>query len=163
MADLARGHDGVIVFNYPGLDKRAMFGPGPWENEPDRVEWNVGPFACLARRVYNGVWAGYVGLPEGHPWWGECYEDIPARGHGLLNYASESDCDICHLGASAPRYWIGFDCGHARDRSPADALLPFAKMPGAEYRTIEYVMSKVEELAKQCEAAARLLPEATDD
>lgn len=158
MSGLARGGDGVIVFNYPGLDKREMFGPGPWENEPDRVEWTLGAFACLARRTYNGAWCGYVGVPEGHPWWGVDRNDIPARGHSGITWASESDpeSDMCHVGIDAPRYWIGFDCNHASDLSPLDVLMGCPKLPGAEYRTIEYVMSCVERLVEQCAAAQPL-------
>ena len=45
--------------------------PGPWDDEPDRVEWRdeATGLPCLLRRgsPFIGVWCGYVALPPDHP------------------------------------------------------------------------------------------------
>ena len=49
---------------------------GPWDSEPDRVEWRdpASGYACLALRGPVGAWCGYVGVPEGHPAHGLHYD-----------------------------------------------------------------------------------------
>lgn len=46
---------------YPNL------GQGPWDNEPDRVEFMHGQFACVVARMEGGHLCGYVRVPDGHP------------------------------------------------------------------------------------------------
>lgn len=150
-----------IVSNYPGLDKRAEWGPGPWVDEPDRVEWHLHGYPCLARRAFNGAWCGYVGVPPSHPWWGVDREEIHAHTHKDITWTSESAPEgydeVCHSDHSARWWWIGFDCAHACDIRPSDAALPFPfpRMPGAEYRPITYVMILVGNLAIQIDEVAR--------
>lgn len=43
---------------------------GPWDDEPDRVEWRdeATGLPCLAlRNDMFGSWCGYVAVPPGHP------------------------------------------------------------------------------------------------
>lgn len=56
------------------IDKSA-WGEGPWQNEPDRLEFEAEGFPCLANRNRMGVWCGYVALPPGHPWHGKKLSD----------------------------------------------------------------------------------------
>jgi hypothetical protein len=53
----------------------------------------------------NGFRCGYVGIPQGHPWYEKSYGDIPCECHGGLTFAQIKDVT----------WWIGFDCGHAGD------------------------------------------------
>ena len=49
------------------VDKSA-WDRGPWDDEPDRVEWRVPELpqlACLVVRGPLGSWCGYVGVPPG--------------------------------------------------------------------------------------------------
>lgn len=51
------------------VPERADWGPGPWQSEPDKVQWydRVARLPCLAVRAWTtGSWCGYVGLPPGH-------------------------------------------------------------------------------------------------
>lgn len=52
--------------------ERDEWGVGPWDGEPDKRQW-IDPetdLDCLMVRNRMGNWCGYVGVPEGHPWFG---------------------------------------------------------------------------------------------
>lgn len=53
---------------YSTLDK-SKWGPGPWQQEPDKVQWqdDATGLPCLMVRNHGGAWCGYVGVAEGHP------------------------------------------------------------------------------------------------
>lgn len=40
---------------------------GPWDSEPNRVEWKHAGVPCLAVRNQFGAWCGYAAVPPGHP------------------------------------------------------------------------------------------------
>ncbi len=143
---------------------------GPWDNEPDRVEWRseAGYPALIVRADITGALCGYVGVPPGHPAHGKHYNDIEVDAHGGLTYAGPCRGAICHVPAEGEPddvWWLGFDTAHAGDYTPAiEATL--GKLPGRElepynepapdegwyaqrYRSIEYVKLVVERLAAQ--------------
>jgi hypothetical protein len=92
-----------------------------------------------------GFHAGYVRIPLGHPWYELAYDDIPAKVHGGLTYASKHDI---------PGWWIGFDCGHWRDapdpRLPGDFVS--SGMRGI-VRTQDYVIMECRRLCEQAAIA----------
>lgn len=61
--------------------------------------------------ITHGYGCGYIGLPEGHPWYGKDYDIIDASVHGGLTYSD------WHVGSDEPDgcWWIGFDTGHSND------------------------------------------------
>ena len=137
-------------------EDKASWGPGPWQDEPDRVEWHVYGFPCLALRNPNaGVWCGYVGVPPGHRYHGIKEEEADVEVHGGLTYAApcQEDGPICHVpqpGEPDDVWWLGFDCAHFGDFSPG--LFPGLIAFGSEfneYRTLEYVREETEDLARQ--------------
>ena len=160
----------------PKIDKSA-WGPGPWQDEPDRVDFVHAGFACLARRhPAHGYWCGYVGLPPGHPLHSKIWSETDAVGdlhaHRGINYSALCCNDICHIpqpGMPAEVWWLGFDTGHAFDQSPGtDARLREAAAaahavgaPWADeldrneinrmevYRDLPYVRHEIEALAEQ--------------
>ena len=79
------------------IDK-TKWGDGPWQNEPDRVQWTHRGFLCLLDRHQTwGSWNGYVAVEPGHPWHGRNMSDfvrpqepIP-RVHAGLSWTSISD------------------------------------------------------------------------
>lgn len=151
MAAKLANMDGVRVSTYPGLNKRELWGPGPWEDEPDQVEWSVGAYECRVYRNHDGFLCGYVGLPSGHPWWGLSHDAVPAHVHGGLTFAARP---IAGNRLPAERYWLGFDCGHGGiDYVPTSPGPPFAANR-ANYRRVEWVMSQVEMLVQQCALAS---------
>lgn len=61
-----------VVAQY--LDPRVpkdTWGRGPWDQEPDKVQWldEATDLDALAVRNAGGGLCGYVGVPPGHPWW----------------------------------------------------------------------------------------------
>jgi hypothetical protein len=112
-----------IAYNYfPRVD----YGPGPWTEEPDHLQFEACGLPCLVVRHPDfGHWCAYAGVPPGHPLHGvdrhsELVAGAPA--HFSLNYSAA--CDgwlVCHLarpGEAEPVWWFGMDFGHAFDLSP---------------------------------------------
>jgi hypothetical protein len=149
-------------------------GPGPWDDEPDKVQWidTATGLDCLAVRQSLGAWCGYVGLPPEHPWHGKgystcldpncteewCYSHSPegaVRVHGGLTFASscrESDkgeaFGICHVpfeGRPHDVWWFGFDCAHSGDLTPCRGI----SFGGDTYRDLAYVKAQCASLAQQ--------------
>jgi hypothetical protein len=48
---------------------KAAFGPGPWQEEPDKIQWldDATGLPCLVVRNDWGTLCGYVGVGPGHP------------------------------------------------------------------------------------------------
>ena len=140
---------------------RSEWGDGPWQQEPDRVDFIHAGFSCLLLRSRSGAWCGYVGVPSGHPSYGKAYADVPVGVHGGLTFSGPCQGDICHTpqpGMPDDVYWLGFDCSHAGDLDPAmhayekrymPEIMPLP--PGFEeiYRNLEWVRNEVESLAVQ--------------
>lgn len=147
----------TIEHEYRSIDK-GDWGDGPWQQEPDKVQWidEATGLPCLAVRNSDmGHWCGYVGVPEGHPAYGLDYsaaDTLVEEGedgdgglsvHGGLTFAGpcqEGDeaTSICHVPAPGQPdkvWWLGFDCAHSWDIRPGhDALmarlgLPLLRMP----------------------------------
>lgn len=112
------------------IDKSA-WGPGEWQDEPDRVDFVHAGFACLAlRHPHGGNFCGYVAVPPCHPFHGKQWEKTSAIAdlgfHHGINYTAACEGVICHTPAPAEPdnvWWIGGDFGHMWDKCPGhDAL-----------------------------------------
>lgn len=131
---------------------------GPWQNEPDKIQWEdeATRLPCLIVRGPSGALCGYVGVTEGHPFFGKNYNDVEIEVHGGLTFSdycrpSEKEGGICHIpdqGEPDRVYWFGFDCAHLYDKMPA-----YSKhgsfSSGDTYRDIDYVKHECAGLAKQ--------------
>lgn len=139
---------------------------GPWDDEPDKVQWIDGDtdLDCLAVRNHMGAWCGYVGVPRTHPYYRTPFDHVPVSVHGGLTFSNTCDEDapeghgICHIplpGRSDDVWWLGFDCGHFTDVQPALAAMfgRFTSLADTRfeprYRTLEYVQRECADLAKQ--------------
>lgn len=142
---------------------RKEIGPGPWDSEPDRLEWRHRGVPCLIVRNQWGVLCGYAACPPGHPWHGMSHHDVPASAHGGVNYSDGCSGLICHVpeaGEPDNVWWLGFDCGRIRDLNPAFDVV-MKKVAGAKplpfgvrtYRDIAYVKDQCNHLAEQILAA----------
>lgn len=133
--------------------KNADWGAGPWDEEPDRVEWRdeATGLPCLALRHERlGHWCGYVAVPPGHPAHGRGYDDVPAEVHGGLTYAEKCHGQVCHKpapGEPEDAWWLGFDCAHGWDLSPG-------LYRSALYRDLPYVQAECAALARQLKEIA---------
>ena len=128
----------------------------PWENEPDSLDWTHAGLRCAIRRgPLTGALNGYVGVPAGHPQYGQTPDDDVIEVHGGITYAHE------HLpGPGMPPqdggfWWIGFDCSHADDLIPE--IGPFSDED--VYRDIAYVREQAERLAEHLAAIAKARPD----
>lgn len=164
MADVAEDACKTGIFNGTGEAP-----PGPWDDEPDKVQWIDGltDLDCLAVRNHNGAWCGYVGVTEDHPYHqnGE-FDAYDVSVHGGVTFADMCDEDapdghgICHIpleGRSPDVWWIGFDCGHAWDLQPGLIALwgeGSALGHDTKYRDLTYVQEQCALLAFQLKAIA---------
>lgn len=56
--------------------EQPQWGPGPWDNEPNRIEFEAAGLRCIMlRHMRFGHWCGYVRVGDDHPWNGMCYSD----------------------------------------------------------------------------------------
>lgn len=138
------------AIEYRTQDK-STWGDGPWQQEPDKVQFQdeATGLPCLIVRNHNGALCGYVGVAEGHPLFGKSYDTDETEGrgasieklavHGGITFGNfcqpitdEGDEAryICHIpGPGEPDkvWWLGFDCGHGFDVCPAlDVHMPKA-------------------------------------
>ena len=171
---------------YTTIDKSG-WGEGPWQDEPDKVQWTDKEtgLPCLAKRIpHSGHWCGYVGVSEGHPMFEMPYDDVrfPRNDdedgwpnvHGGLTYADHcqegpEDATICHVpepGQPDHVWWLGFDCAHSGDFSPAYRVRMaelakenpiFGESPydrQETYKTLGYVQDECASLAAELAAVA---------
>lgn len=134
---------------------RKSWPSGPWDREPDRVEWrdDATGLVCLIVRNPLGALCGYVAVPDGHVYFQKRHGDIDdVSVHGGLTYSDFCQGDICHVpapGESDHVWWLGFDCAHYADCVPA---MMRCGLDGI-YRDIEYVKDECRYLAAQIAGA----------
>lgn len=142
---------------------RTGWGAGPWDGEPDRIEWEHAGRPCLILRASTtGALCGYAAVDPGHPLHGVSYWDTYdlieyPDVHGGLTYSDACDGGrICHIpqpGKPDEVWWFGFDCGHHMDISPAVICRhPEIKVGdgtyGETYKPVAYVQAEVNRLAE---------------
>jgi hypothetical protein len=165
----------ATVREYRDVVERTGWGDGPWNAEPDKVQWidAATGLDCIARRGGGGAWCGYVGVPERHKYFGSHYDDVDVDCHGGLTFADRchagaEETAICHVpfdGRSDKIWWLGFDCAHAGDLVPGHiAIAPVYRSlsrifsdnedlgGGDHYRTLDYVRDQCAKLAAQLAA-----------
>lgn len=133
----------------PHVIDKTGWPPGPWHNEPDRVDFEHAGYACMILRNGSGALCGYVGVDETHPDFGKHYNDLPFSVHGGLTYSDLCSGHICHVpkpGMPDRVWWLGFDCNHYDDFAPGSPI--WARMSGV-YRDIAYVTQETKSLAEQ--------------
>jgi hypothetical protein len=142
---------------------KSEWGPGPWQHEPDRLEWrHASGLPCLIVRNGMGSLCGYVGVPPEHPFYMRHYDQCEVHVHGGLTFSRHCSGEICHKpepGEERDIWWLGFDCAHYRDLMPAmrtlSAVRLFASLNRSDetYKPIAYVQPEVERLAEQVKEA----------
>jgi hypothetical protein len=154
----------IDTLQYRTMEKSA-WGDGPWQDEPDKVQWSdeTTGYACLIVRNWSGALCGYVGVQKGHPLyersWSDCQDFVKVHG-GLTysNHCQESqdgsrveESGICHKTHGDDKtWWLGFDTCHAWDVVPGYPSEPLLGDWGTwVYRDIAYVRGEVASLARQ--------------
>lgn len=128
---------------------KSTWGPGPWQDEPDKINWTdeATGLPCMIVRGPAGALCGYVGVAEGHPLYRVDYGHkvfpyLEVHGGVTFTDGCQENGDghgICHIpepGQPDDVWWIGFDCAHG-----------FDVMPGLESRMRESGMSYIEAIA----------------
>lgn len=148
---------------YTNVVDKSNWPPGPWKDEPDKVQWRdeATGLPCLIVRGPVGSWCGYVGVGRSHPYHGLGYNDLYEKDmdvsvHGGLTFANgcshgdnpgQSICHIVEPGEDDNIHWFGFDCAHGGDLSPSPTMYSYTTR--AVYRDMAYVEAEVARLAKQ--------------
>lgn len=133
---------------------RFDWGYGPWLWEPSFLAWRdpVTGLPCVIRRNdHLGNLCGYVGIPEDHPWRLIDRDDINVQVHGGLTFEDRGP----------DHRYLGFDCAHFMDLAPGlhmltrrlRPLLDFDAPTLEVYRGLTYVITEVQDLARQLAAA----------
>ena len=158
-------HDGRRSFTFRSyLDNRRAWGSGPWEGEPDKVEWvdMASLYYCVAlRNPDSGAWLGYVRVPAHHALNGVEYDRLPGiEAHGGLTFSGPGSTHMDAISHSArddneTSWFFGFDCAHSFDCIP-DKRLRWHDID--RYNTIEQVQQEVTQLAAQLYARRHLPP-----
>ena len=137
------------TIEYRDVIDKSGWGEGPWNDEPDKLQWQdekTGLPCLIVRNRKMGNWCGYVGVPDGHPFY-----DMPddeaqnmVEVHGGLTFSSfcqETDSEregVCHVpGEGEPDnvWWLGFDCAHSGDNEHNGyygGIMPTLKAIGPE-------------------------------
>lgn len=148
-------------------DEKSGWGDGPWQQEPDKKQWQdeATGYPCLIVRNRMGALCGYVGVPKTHPSFEKDYDHVDVEVHGGLTFA-----DHCHAGVDESRgichkadgddhvWWLGFDCAHSGDLCPEQAAREKERGWGSlrdgyeTYKAFGYVTRQVQKLAAQLKA-----------
>lgn len=140
---------------------KSKWGPGPWQSEPDRVQWEHDGTVCIAHRGPVGAWCGYAAVAPGHRLHGKDYSEAEGvEVHWGLNYANKCAGCVCHVpkpGEPDDLWWFGFDFAHCEDYCPAaEACLSgvggFGGTMGEHCHTLAEVQAETNRLAEQLAA-----------
>lgn len=125
--------------------------------EPDYTRWvhrGTG-LPCITRRLAVGAWAGYVGVPPGHPAYQQSGGSLTVHGYVEITAPGERfQLD------PEDHWWFGFDCGHSECGDFVPGYAHMARTlhlpsehdvndPALTYRHLAYVQDECEKLAAQ--------------
>lgn len=138
-----------------GLVNRDGWPAGPWDDEPDFVEFEHVGFQCMIMRGPLGAWCGYAAVTNEHPAYGKGRLEVDIAVHGGLTLANGERPGK----GGEDAWWFGFDCGHAWDITPAlmgfpqlrDIFESLGRLDGiqATYRDMAYAIQETERMAEQ--------------
>lgn len=156
------------TIRYDNVIDKSSWGEGPWQDEPDKLQWQdpTTGLPCLIVRGPTGALCGYVGVSPGHPLFGTGYDHVgDVEVHGGLTFAgpcsegADESRGICHRAGPDEDsvWWFGFDCAHAWDLTPmrhpelvaTGYYERFPKAVDEVYRGLDYVKAEVTNLATQ--------------
>lgn len=123
---------------------RDRWGEGPWQGEPDHVEWVQGPIYCVIQRTPMGTLCGYVGVPHGHPLYGVTHTDDKI---GLLDVHGGLSFSARNLPGQGSQFdghlwWFGFHCANKCDFVP-ESTMRAGTEDVQDYRNLSFVTNEV--------------------
>lgn len=138
---------GLLPYKHPAkpLDK-SSWPRGPWDIEPDLLQFTSFGLPCVIIRTGLGHLCGYVGVLPDHPHATGMRNINDLSVHGGVTWDKK--------GEENDLFWIGFDCGHSGDKSPK---MEHRHAPyNGTYREIFYLQEETQSLAKQLSLAEPL-------
>ena len=121
----------------------------PWTDDIEKYPakeyvFNFEGYICIAKRMPEWNWNGYIKLPSNHPYTGKNYDDVPVTVHEGLTYSKENifGFDTYHLSCDLVPGDIVYYC-----RSPTFVVRNFEGQP--TYKTLDFVKKELEKLASQ--------------
>lgn len=157
------------VINEYHTDDKSSWAEGPWQNEPDKIQFldEETGYDCLIVRNMSGALCGYVGVPAGHKYHGIHYDGVhlDEDPHGGLTFSdscrhgADESTGICHVPQNGDDnvWWLGFDCAHLGDKMPAHDVITkaFEMTPyRCVYRDRAYVENEIKNLARELKKTA---------
>jgi hypothetical protein len=90
---------------------KPSWGPGPWQEEPDRVDFVHAGLQCVILRNLHvsGTLNGYVGVPPSHPWWGKEEDECLATPQCEPSHISGVDGPFHRFFPPGHKWW---SCDH---------------------------------------------------
>jgi len=81
---------------YRDVIDKSDWARGPWDNEPDKIQWQdpATRLPCLIVRGPIGALCGYVGVYEWHPLFGVGYSECP-KGEACSERKPDGDYQYC--------------------------------------------------------------------
>ena len=136
------------------------FPPGRWNNEPDLCFWE-NKLPCLAvRDMSMGIWKGFVGISEEHPFYNLSVEELIKLNEAMDMFFGIHG-GITMAGRLPPKYkeyaknywWLGCETSHGNDLMPLlklDLSDPdMARMlSNQSYKDIHFIRKETNKLAK---------------
>lgn len=136
------------------------FPPGKWLSEPDLCSWDH-KLPCLAiRDMAMGVWKGFVGVDEDHPFWNIHIEELLKLPeameiffgvYGGLSGAGRLPAKYKEFAKNL--WWIGIETTHGGDLMPLLKLdsddADTAKLTSTQtYKDLRFIRRETNKLAK---------------
>src|SRR5690606_34634818 len=114
--------DRYLILPMAQFIDKTHWGRGPWDSEPDYVEFEHCGFRCILKRFeHAGVWNGYVEVSDLHPWFHNIGTD-QAHVHGGVTWTGQVEGrtgQVEGIKQNQNCIFIGFDCAHGFDLMPA--------------------------------------------
>lgn len=136
---------------------RSEWGLGPWQTEPDLVEWRMAgvPFPLIIARGSVGALCGYVGVPPGHPCHGGGGPGVHSEG---ITGGGPCGGLLVPTGDPPDCWWLGFDCAHRGATPRLDAglrlITQMTGIPLPDFGLLKHPYVTVDECRPRTEALA---------
>lgn len=143
MSDMAANGNRTWPLRQWRDSERRGWPSGPWDTEPDGIQWMRGGYRCEIVRSATGAWLGYVYIRAGHPWNGLHYDSLPSLFDGRC--LSKAAPEVDDAGEPTGCWVVGFHCDETSDLAP---LLPALHRRNPVYRDQAYAVAMTENLAR---------------
>lgn len=134
---------------------KQSFPKGIWLSEPDLCSWEY-KLPCLALRDMSmGIWKGFVGIEESHPFYGKTLEELLKIPVAMEIYFSVYG-GISSVGRLPSKYkdfnnnywWLGLETCHGGDIMPLIKLEDSSKMTGNQtYKNLKFIRKETNKLS----------------